>query len=243
MCVATAFLAELTERDTTDGWWLTGRFYGHIESDGRVVARFEDLDVDGALAWARERAEKVLIQFDSEYFSAGREHPPKAPRWPPEDLEALVRRRDPDDRWRDRTDAGPPIAWTIVVCLTPPGGSRDLDEDERQRDAWCDVAATVARDAGAQRWDSASFDWYLRDRLKARAEAAPGDGYFVYARAPAAFRLLLTADAATPEAATEQALSRCALPAGWTADGSALPTAHERGHRGPDGWPSGGRPG
>lgn len=232
--MATACLFELTEPDISDGYWLTGRFAGDVEANGRTTSSCEDLDIDAALAWARERAEKALIRVGgSDYFSAGDTHPPSAPRWPPKDLEPLVRRRHPDDRWRDRTAADPPITWTVGVQLAPPGDRQDYDEDQRRRDEWCDLTAQVARAAEAVRWDSALFDKSLNDRLRARAEAAPGEGWFVYESAPAVFRLLLDAEAATAQEATEQALRRCELPGGWTATAAAVPTAVVHRHRGP----------
>jgi hypothetical protein len=90
----------------SDGHWLTGRFERYLEGAARVLDRFEDLPLEEALAWARERADRVFIRHGDQpdsYYSAGRDRRLGVPRWPPRDLPELVRCRHPDERWLDRT--------------------------------------------------------------------------------------------------------------------------------------------
>ena len=115
----------------SDGNWLTGRFSGSLQDGERAYEFFADLRLDEALAWARSRANRVLIRYGEEpdvHYSAGADHPRDLRRWPPDALPPLGRRRHPDHRWRDRSDADAPIAWratpisfrpTPTACRSP----------------------------------------------------------------------------------------------------------------------------
>jgi hypothetical protein len=67
------------------------RFVAHIEGRQLVLESAPEsfADVSEAVAWARERAELVLVRLPDEHFvrSAGERAPPwdpDLPRWPPE---------------------------------------------------------------------------------------------------------------------------------------------------------------
>ena len=77
--------------------------------------------------------------------SAGAEHPPGVPRWPPDDVPVLERRRIPEDRRLDRTDADPPIAWRVDVQVESRATDYGTLDDLVARRAELEVAAAAAR--------------------------------------------------------------------------------------------------
>jgi hypothetical protein len=118
----TVFIAE--SLDLEDSFMLTGLFAGHLERDDDVGAEFEDLPVDEAIAWGRERATVVLIRTgDSDYFSAGIENPDQLPEWP-SSASALGRRRVRGFEAMDNTDDDPPVLWDVRVEAMSPGLGR-----------------------------------------------------------------------------------------------------------------------
>jgi hypothetical protein len=176
-----------------DGSYLTGRFYGHLDR-GRVSDEFEDLSLEEAVAWGRARAQRVLIRI-----GYGRHVPVDDA-----DLTPPVRRRTPDEEWKDRTEADPPIAWAAEVLLSPP-------DPEARQDG---VVAAVAEAAGA-RWDSEPLDGWVRDLRAARRRLREGKGGSWITEWSPSYRLRLTVEASTHDQAVATARSRCPAPAGW----------------------------
>ena len=157
------------------------------------------------------------------HYSAGAEHPPDAPRWPPPDLGPLVRRRHPDDRWRDRTDADDPIRWRVDVVLVPPRAhERTLGELRELRDPWAADAARIAASAGAVGWDAEQLDRFIADVDAAHARSG-GElaGWSTYGSAT--LRLELRVDAANAEHARAEAAKRLSMPPGWRSEATAEP--------------------
>ena len=63
----------------------------HIDTGEAAIDNCEWPTVDAAIAWARSRVDIVLVRVGfSDYYSAGKEHPPNVARWPPSD-EAIRR--------------------------------------------------------------------------------------------------------------------------------------------------------
>src|SRR5690242_7667621 len=74
------------------------------------------LSADEAIAWARARAEIVLVLVgDGECYSAGAVNPGNAPDWPPRNVELL--RRRPHGELRSADD--PPIDYEISIYVVP----------------------------------------------------------------------------------------------------------------------------
>ena len=199
-----------------DEVFYLGTFYGHHDV-GRPAAEFEGLSIDAAIAWGRARADRVYVRLgdDDVIYAAGAE-PSQHPRWPPPGLPELVRRRPAAERWKDRTDADGPIAWSVDVMLEPP----DLGVTDPGR------VEVVAQAAGADGWDDEELQGFERDIEAAVRRAPPGVeevGWFSTHRR--AYRLRFTESAPTRERAAAQALGRCAVPDGWSADASATPVA------------------
>jgi hypothetical protein len=94
---------------------LTGRFSGHVETVDGLGETCEDLPVDEAIAWARERADVVLIRTgDGDYHSAGELNPKQLPPWPPVGLR-LGRRRPRGFEALDNAADHPPVLWDVRV--------------------------------------------------------------------------------------------------------------------------------
>lgn len=221
------FIVE-TEEDASpaDGRWLTGRFAGSLQDGPRLYEPFDDLSLDEALAWARARADRVLLRHGEEpdiHYSAGNDHPEHLPRWPPEDLPPLTRRRHPDERWRDRTDVDPPIAWRVEARLTPPAADgRSLDELRRCRDGWAAEVRGAAARARADAWDCEPLDQLIAD-LGAAEQQAGGHRFGWFTSGSVALRLTLTVPAATAGGAEGEARRRLDLPPDWRAAWLARP--------------------
>lgn len=146
----TAFVAELM--DEKDPGRMTASFSAHIEyrSGGRPLFGPESVPIDEALAWARRRAARVLVQLGpgDPLFSAGVEDP--APdgtwvRWPAGGLKLAAR---PIATALDGEQQV--VGWAIRVTLRPNGGDRETVE--RAAEA---VRTRAVKDATTRRDDSA----------------------------------------------------------------------------------------
>jgi hypothetical protein len=111
----TVWIAE--DRDPHEQLLLTGRFSGHLEIGEDAGEAFEDLPVDAAIGWGRERATVVLIRTgDGDYHSAGDHNPDpeQLPPWPPSGLR-LERRRPRGFEAIDNTEDDPPVLWDVRI--------------------------------------------------------------------------------------------------------------------------------
>jgi hypothetical protein len=165
----------------------------------------EAVPLEEALAWARERTDAILIRVGDRrhLYSAGGRPLPDARPWPPPDLGPLVRRRDPFEAWKDRTDDDPAVAWNVHVVLSLT--TQTTDEAVVGDDAPIEA---FARSTGAQSWDREPLDGYLADMER----AAPG-GFWSTSHAPA-WRVYYRVEAPTREAATASVLARIGDPPG-----------------------------
>jgi hypothetical protein len=105
------------DEDHEADFMLTGRFSGYLDRGGRADQRFENLDVEDAIAWGRARAAVVLIRTGtSGYYSAGARNPSpnEYPPWPPAGLN-LGRRRVPGFEALDNRESDPPVLWDVRV--------------------------------------------------------------------------------------------------------------------------------
>ena len=60
------------DEETVDGdRFLTGRFSGYLDKGNRRWDAFHDLSLDEAVAWARERADRIVVHFAYEDPSSG----------------------------------------------------------------------------------------------------------------------------------------------------------------------------
>jgi hypothetical protein len=177
------------------GGRLLGRFaarhLGAWAGRGRPeLARIDDVPVDEAIAWSRERTGLVLVRFGRRtgYWSAGRTPHWSYPSWPPHDLPPLVERIAVDER-------APEAArhWAVTFWLRPP---------DEARDRWDPVVAACAAQARLG-WDAHCLAEYLRAR---------GSSLVMW---PPAYRVYAVEHAETAEAAERQAAARIALPEGF----------------------------
>jgi hypothetical protein len=210
--VTPAFVSEEMDFDGV-ARWFTGRF--RCSAGGESAG---DLPLEEALARARAGAAVVVVRLgDDRMFSAGREPASGLPVWPPDELPPLVRRRPPDERWRDRTEADPPIAWHVVVAIGPPG------ERVPEREAVRTVVARVAERGGADSWDTDGLDRLLADIDQARRDAGGGEDFGWYSSGSTEGRAVFTAVASTPAAAEGDVAARIEAPAGWRVRCEAVP--------------------
>jgi len=104
------------------------------EVKGEVVGDEEIVGADAAIAWARERADVVLIRLGhtrDTYFSAGehRAYAATMPIWPPRDppSEGWYRPR-PDDMAdpepMDHSNAGDEVAWVATLAASEDADRR-----------------------------------------------------------------------------------------------------------------------
>ena len=103
-----ALVDELPEDDEWPLFWWSGRFRCRLE-DGRE----EEFDsLEAAVAWAREHARHVSVDFEEERHELP---------LPPEvhARAALGRRRRQGEEWLDRTPEDPPIEWLVELEVTP----------------------------------------------------------------------------------------------------------------------------
>jgi hypothetical protein len=204
MAERTVWIAEEDDFDyELGGFVCLGTFGASVQTEDELVEYVERLPLEAALAWGRERAARVLIRYyDSDYFSAGDEPVAGAPAWPPAVVPEFVRRRVPEDAWKDRMETDPPIAWRVEVRLEPPRLGRERDPaDER-------LVADLAAQTSADDWDG-----HLIDEL-GRKIAEAGEGGAVYTEI-AAYRLHYSVEASTPAQATDAVERRMVAPAGW----------------------------
>lgn len=197
------WISEDTEYEE-DGEYLTGRFYGHVDT-GELGDAFEDLSLEEAVEWGRARGDRVLIRI-----GYGRHVPLEHA-----ELVSPVRRRVPDEGWKDRTDADPPVAWSATVRLTPP--------DPRAPRA--ELEAEVADSAAGAPWDGEELDEWLREYEEAERRLRAGAGRAFISESSPSFTVRITVDAPTRAAAIESARSRITEPAGWRVRVYAEPEA------------------
>ncbi len=211
------WIAEEVER-CDDGTYLLGTFHGHLDDGAAPPEEFAGLTVDEAIAWGRARARRVQVRLGSGgYHSAGVEPSPGCPPWPPADLPPLVRRRTPEQAWKDRSEADSPIEWAVDVWLTPSRlDPAELPSMDR-------AVAAAARSAGASGWDRAELDGHLADIEAARRKAGPDEdvGWFSYHRP--AYRVRLQVGAATHARAIAEVLRRYPPPDGLAVSATAAP--------------------
>jgi hypothetical protein len=219
------FMSEDQENDLADGAWLTGRFSGALQ-DEALYEPFQGLSLEDALAWARARTDMIALRYGERpnvHYSAGAEPLPDMPSWPPPDLAALVRRRHPDDRWRDRTDADAPIAWLATAEVVPAGAEgASMAALEGRRPEWRAVIAKVAQSAAAE-WDSEPLDEFISDVSAAREEAGDAEEFGWFTFGTVALRIWLRVEASTASAARSAANDRLELPPGWRIDWTLSP--------------------
>jgi hypothetical protein len=170
-----------------EGSYWSGYFTAFHDLGNRVGdSTDEALELEQALAWARERADRIMLRIGDEYV-------------PVEAAKPVVRRRIESERWRDRTDADPPIAWTVTATLVVPY--------EVARGVADALLAPLA--AAADEWDAEPFDGLEADLEAARR--AGRSGWFSYHEP--AYRLRWTREAPTRAAAIAQV--HVESPAGW----------------------------
>lgn len=204
MAERTVWIAEeLDYDDDLDAWVCTGTFDASVQTEDELIEEVGGLDVEASLEWGRARARRVLIRYGySDYFSAGDERVRDWPPWPPPDLPELVRRRTPNEAWKDRTESEPPIAWRVEARLEPP--RLGLERDPSHVELVADLASTTAAD---------DWDGHLIDEF-ARKAAQAGEGGAIYWES-AAYRLHYSVEASTPAQATDDVQRRLTEPAGW----------------------------
>ena len=161
-----AWIAELEASYVDGSWseldhdpddrWASGLFSAHI--DGSALVDGPDaVPIEDALAWARERAERIVVRVDrhgEQEFSAGREPVGSLPPWPPADY-VPVRRRAAGSEYMDRTTDDEPIAWAVLIVVQRgwgpiPGGTAR---------AFADAIAAVAGGAVTETVDPGPGPW------------------------------------------------------------------------------------
>ncbi len=207
-------------RQRPDGSYLCATFAGRWtrrprDADG---PSFEDLTLDQALIWARSRAPEVQIRYGrGEYHSAGESNPSHLPEWPPADLpKRLIRRRPPEQGWRERSEGDPPIEWRLELLLMPshPEHMQTTKRWEAERQVEAAAAAL-----GASHWDPEPLEAWLESGGQADAPNIGLAGLY-----PPGFRLHMSVFAATSTQAEARAASRLPqLPQGWRVRATAFP--------------------
>ena len=132
-----AFIDELADGEEWPLFAWTGRFRCSLESG--ADREFESLPE--AVAWAREHARHVTVEFEEERYAGAALPDPVLER------AALGRRRRPGEEWLDRTPEDPPIEWLLELEVHPPDLEDSGPARERQ-DAIAAVAAEALREAG-----------------------------------------------------------------------------------------------
>ena len=221
------FIAEEEDSSFTGAGFdrfLTGRFEGHLEQGDRVAGSFEDLALEEALAWARERADEIVLRVGYEdVYAIGFEpgDDVDARPWPEGGIEAPVRRRTPDEAWKDRTDADPDARWEATIALTPPPPPEGFME-ERREPGWDAVVEAVAGELGAA-WSAENIDgWMAEMRAAARRARRSPTGEAGWATSfTRAYAVTFGVLAPTAARAREAAAARLPeLPPGWSARAS-----------------------
>jgi hypothetical protein len=179
------------------------------------------LSADEAIAWARERADVVLVLVgDGQCYAAGAVNPGYAPQWPPRNVDLLGRR--PHGELRSADD--PPIDYEISIYVVPPRWDRILHLEEKL-DGWRATAADIARRADADDWSAEPIERFAADVEQGRRAG----GSFTTS-SPPAFELRFCEHAATASAGIEQARARVELPPEWRY-GATTARAHVNGGR------------
>lgn len=187
--------------------YLTGRFSGHLDTGGgTIAAEFADLSLDAALAWARERADRIVVHLgDAGPYVIGGKPGAGYLAWPEEGLPQPARRRAPDEAWKDRTDADPDATWAVTLYLAPPHG------DAPDRAAWDPVADAAARALGAS-WSAKELNGFLADVRRAERSGRE----YVMTSHRRAYTVEIAVQAPTQARAVAAARERApALPDGW----------------------------
>ena len=209
-------------RQRPDGSYLCATFAGRWtrrprDSDG---PSFGGLTLEQALIWARARAPEVQIRYGRVgYHSAGEINPSGLPAWPPRDLPArLLRRRPPEQGWRERSEGDPPVEWRIELLLMPPNPEHMRTTKRWEAERQVEAAAAAV---GASHWDPEPLDSFLDSDGHVE-----GPNIGLAGLCPPAFRLHLEIFASTSPQAEERARGRLPkLPAGWRVRATAFPLA------------------
>jgi hypothetical protein len=205
-------------RQRPDGSYLCATFGGRWTRQPRDSAgpSFDGLTLEQALIWARTRAPEVQIRYGrGDFYSAGEINPGHLPEWPPPDLPMrLIRRRPPEQGWRERGEGDPPVGWRLELLLWPPNVEHMRTAKRWEAERIVEEAAAVI---GATRWDAEPLNTYLDGGTAAANE---GRGGLI----PPAFRLHCEIFAATSPQAEERAKARLPqLPHGWQVRATAFP--------------------
>lgn len=245
-----AFLVEETQQratpeqeaagDLLGDLWLLGVVSGHVETIDPPYRMLDELPgpvaVADAVAWARERADGVLLRDGDEHrYGLGislREDESdddgaSVEPWLPRFAARFVRRRSARERWKDRTQEDAPIAWEVDALLSPReaiGPDRTVREP-RETDA--EARATIARWA-PERWsDEAVRDFRERHRRSlAEAERTGAGGWFTWG--DPRWQLSWTVTAATAALAIAPLRARLQPPPGWEVHFRAEPAEPEQ---------------
>lgn len=209
------------QRQRPDGSYLCATFGGRWTRQRRDIEGplFTGLTLEQALIWARARAPEVQIRFGrGEYHSAGEINPSGLPQWPPADLPArLVRRRPPEQLWRERSEGDPPVEWRVELLLSPPNADHMATA---KRWAAEELIEECSRAAAASHWDAAPLDEYLE-----RGTDADGPSIGLAGVTPPGFRLHVRAFASTAVQAETSARGRLPrLPVGWSVRATTFPS-------------------
>ena len=124
----TAHMYEEFDRDER-GLVLTGRFHCEVgTAHQELLTEHADaaLEWADALAWCRERADRVTVRLGNTFYSAGRV-PGSEP--PVDETLEFARRRFPGWEFLDLTADDPPISWDIVVSVDPISGAEFATSD------------------------------------------------------------------------------------------------------------------
>lgn len=200
--------------------FLTGRFHGHLDKGNRIWDSFEGLSLEEALGWARERADRIVarVGYGPEYAIAF-ESESLLP-WPSDGLAAQpVRRRTPDEAWKDRTDADPDATWQATLALGPPAPP-DGQADDQRRPEWDDVVASLAAELGAT-WSASNLDgWFAAVRsAQRRARRSPTGDVGWTTTHTRRYEMSMTIHAPTAAHARDAAQARVPpLPDGWSVE-------------------------
>jgi hypothetical protein len=222
------FLSEDLDWDADgDSWWL-GTFSGSlqpVDPDATEPSdHFHGLSLDDALAWSRARAARVLLRVgDLPEHEAGEEAPSRAPRWPPETVPPLGRRRIASQTWKDRTEDDPDVEWQVELGLVPPEGWSLTDTQLPGR---AEEARALADRAGAHAVSDDAIEGFLTD-IRAARDCAGGTGPFTWSTIHSPqFLLRFHETAPTVRQAVDAARGRLTLPDGWeVVPGRSQPSA------------------
>jgi hypothetical protein len=160
---AIAFVSEDSGDPTIgeDGLWTLGLFTVFVEaghSDGGIDHGPARVPAEEAIAWARERAARVVVRVEdswqSSFYSAGElqaldDNGTPLAAWPDGGLD-LKPRRSPGWEHVDRTEADEPIDWDIVVSWDsidgiPGGVAKELRNKLERNHSLRDVVVKVHR--------------------------------------------------------------------------------------------------